>query len=455
MSPSGKASAFGADIRGFESLHPSQIKQRPLWSLFYSQSLDEKLQFDDYLLMFTNCPNEGILYLNQSKGYVLEIINNMWRRKVRTLLTVFGIAIGILALVVMGSMAEKLNLQAEGGVNYYQDKIQVSSDTSSMLPAPLRISTSDEIAKISGVEYVSPIIRTPLEKSTSAFSIGNDPTITAIDQNAYKHGKYYLSIYVGRQLSNDDTGKAIVGYDLVTKLGADLGRNITIRGRQFEVIGIWEKTYSDTDTSVSVSLKDGQSIIYDDLPEIVKSNIRPSDISTGFVVYSTSGTDPNELASLIQKTIPGTVALGPKQFQDQTMDSVNMVNSIIYAVAIVSLIVGSLSIINTMTMSVGERTKEIGVKKAIGAKTGAILREYMLEAGVIGLIGGVVGVIIGIVASNVLNIVMKATGDELFLVTPRLVIGSIIFSIVLGIIAGFMPAMYATRISIVKALREG
>lgn len=379
----------------------------------------------------------------------------MWRRKMRTLLTVFGIAIGVLALVVMGSMAEKLNTQAEEGVKYYQDKIQVSSDTSSMLPAPLKITTSDEISQISGVDYVSPVISTPLEKNTSAFSVGTESTITAIDQNEYKHGKYSLSIYVGRRLTNDDTGKAIVGYDLVKKLGADLGRDITIRGKQFEVIGIWEKTYSNTDKSVSVSLKDGQSIIYEDLPEIIKSNIAPSDIATGFVIYATAGTDPNELAKTIQETIPGTVALGPKQFQEQTMSSVATINTIIYGVAIVSLIVGSLSVINTMTMSVSERTKEIGVKKAIGAKTSTILWEYMLEAGVMGFIGGMVGVIFGLITSNVLNSAMAATGDELFLITPRLIIGSIIFSIALGVIAGFLPAMHATRISIVKALREG
>jgi len=373
----------------------------------------------------------------------LEIILNMWRRKMRTLLTIFGIAIGISALVVMGSMAEKLNMQAAEGVKYYENKVQVSSDTSSMLPAPLKISTADEIAKIQGVEYVSPVISTPLEKKSSSFSLGYEASITAIDQNADKHGNSYLKIYVGRRLTNDDTGKAIVGYDLVKKLSADLGRDITIRGKTFEVIGIWEKTFSTTDTSVSVSLKDGQSIIYDDLPAIIKSNISPADIAT----------DPDKLATVIQKNITGTVALGPKQFQDQVMSSVSTINSIIYGVAIVSLFVGSLSIINTMTMSVSERTKEIGVKKAIGAKTVVILREYMLEAAVIGLMGGIVGVVFGVIVSSVLNSAMEASGGNLFLVTPRLVIWSIIFSVVLGSIAGFMPAIHATRISIVKALR--
>ena len=383
----------------------------------------------------------------------MEIILNMWRRKMRTLLTIFGIAIGISALVVMGSMAEKLNMQAAEGVKYYENKVQVSSDTSSMLPAPLKISTADEIAKIQGVEYVSPVISTPLEKKSSSFSLGYEASITAIDQNADKHGNSYLKIYVGRRLTNDDTGKAIVGYDLVKKLSADLGRDITIRGKTFEVIGIWEKTFSTTDTSVSVSLKDGQSIIYDDLPAIIKSNISPADIATGFVVYPKSGTDTDKLATVIQKNITGTVALGPKQFQDQVMSSVSTINSIIYGVAIVSLFVGSLSIINTMTMSVSERTKEIGVKKAIGAKTVVILREYMLEAAVIGLMGGIVGVVFGVIVSSVLNSAMEASGGNLFLVTPRLVIWSIIFSVVLGSIAGFMPAIHATRISIVKALR--
>lgn len=384
----------------------------------------------------------------------MEVIYNMWRRKTRTLLTVFGIAIGVMALVVMGSMAEKLNLLIENGIRSHQDKVQVTSSSTEMSFAPMEISTREQIASIKGVEFVSPIIYYTLESNSNMFGLGVEESITAYDQNADQYGSYSPTIYVGRKLTNDETGKAVVGYDLAKKLGAELDKNITVKGKKFEVVGIWQKSFSTSDATITVSLLDGQSIIYDDLPTIIKSTSQPSDIVTSFEVYPVSGTDPDALATKIQNTIPGVAAVGPKQFKEQYVSSSGMINSIIYGIAIISLIVGSLSIINTMMMSVGERTREIGIKKAIGAKTVMVLREYVAEAIAIGFIGGVVGVILGFVIVNSLNNVMEASGDGLFLFTPLVAFWSIIFSIVLGIIAGFMPAIHATRINIVKALGE-
>lgn len=369
-------------------------------------------------------------------------------------MTVFGIAIGIIALVVIGSMAEKLNLLVDGGIRYYQDKVQITSNSTGMPFAPMKISTRDQIAGIKGVKFVSPIIYSVLESNSTKFGIGPTESMTASDQNGDQYGSYLPQIYVGRRLMNDDTGKAIVGYDLVKKLGAELGKSITVKGKQFEVVGIWQKTFSASDASISVSLSDGQAIIYDDLPTILKSVSEPSDIVTGFEVYSTSGTDPNVLATEIQNTVPGVLATGPRQFKEQYVSSLGTINSIIYGIAIISLIVGSLSIVNTMTMSIGERTREIGIKKAIGAKTNTILREYVIESGVLGFIGGMVGVVLGFVIVNILNGAMEASGDQLFLITPRVVFLPLVFSIILGAIAGFAPAVHATRIDIVKALEE-
>jgi putative ABC transport system permease protein len=108
-----------------------------------------------------------------------------------------------------------------------------------------------------------------------------------------------------------------------------------------------------------------------------------------------------------------------------------------------------------MTMSVSERTKEIGIKKAVGAKTGTILSEYLTEAGIIGFLGGLLGIGVGALIVNAINTAMENSGkDVLFLITPRLMVVAMVFSVVLGVVAGVFPAVHATRISIVKALRE-
>ncbi|MCX6728694.1 MAG: ABC transporter permease [Candidatus Saccharibacteria bacterium] len=385
---------------------------------------------------------------------MIEIIKNMWRRKMRTILTIFGIAIGILALVVMGSMAEKLNLLVDGGVKYYQDKVQITSGTMGMSLVPLKLDTKAEIEKIDGVGYVSPIIYTTLEKDSSAVSFGPPASITAGDMNAIKYESFKMSLASGRRLTNDDKGKIVIGYDLVKKLDAKVGEKVKIRGNKYEVVGIWDKTFTAPDTSVSMVLSDGQQVVYNDLPPIIKSSVKPSDIVSGFVAYPKKGADPNVLAIRIQKQVEGITATGPKQFQEQVVNSVKMFNSIIYGIAIISLLVGSLSIINTMTMSVSERTKEIGIKKAVGAKTSSILGEYLTEAGIIGLIGGLVGIGLGALIVNAINTAMEKNGDKLFLLTPRLALGALAFAIVLGVIAGIIPAVHATKIDIVKSLRE-
>lgn len=386
---------------------------------------------------------------------MFEIIKNMFRRKLRTLLTIFGITIGILALVVMGAMAEKMQLLVDGGVKYYQDKVQVMADSSGYALLPLKMSQKEAISKVEGVEYVASMVYTTLKKEADTVSFGPPASITGGDQEASKYETFKLTLSKGRNLASGDRGKVVLGYDLVKKLNAELNKDVEIRGKKFQVVGIYDKTFTAPDTSAEISLEDGQQVVYEELPALVRESVKPAEIVSGFIVYPKKGVDANALAERIQKEVPGVKSTGPKQFQEQVVNAVKMFNSIIYGIAIASLVVGSLSIINTMTMSVSERTKEIGIKKAVGAKTSAILTEYLTEAGIIGFLGGLLGVGLGALIVNILNAAMEQSGrDMLFLLTPRLIIVSIVFSVVLGIIAGVFPAVHATRISVVKALRE-
>jgi putative ABC transport system permease protein len=160
------------------------------------------------------------------------------------------------------------------------------------------------------------------------------------------------------------------------------------------------------------------------------------------------------LADKITKEVPTVKGMGPKVFKDQIEAATKVLNQILYGIAAISLLVGSLSVINTMTMSISERTKEIGIKKAVGAKTKNILFEYLTEAGFIGFFGGLIGLGIGAFIVTSINAALAIKGDKLFLLTPRLAIGAVVFSVILGIVAGIFPAVHATRISIVKSLRE-
>jgi putative ABC transport system permease protein len=378
----------------------------------------------------------------------------MWRRKTRTILTIFGIAVGILALVVMGAMAEKLNLLVDGGTDYYKDKVTVSAKGNSFSITPMPLSKIEEIKKISGVKAVFGEAYATLNKDLSAVSFGPPASIDSLQSGYEKYETFKLTISRGRKLNESDSKKVVLGSDLVKKLNADIGKTIKIRGIDFEVVGIYEKTFSTPDTAVMVPFSDGQIIMYSDQPEIIRSNLKASDMVYDFVVYPTKGTNPDELALLIQSKIPEVTAVGPKAFNDNIASSVGMFTSMIYGIALISLLVGTLSIINTMTMSISERTKEIGIKKALGAKNRDIMIEYLTEAGIIGFFGGLIGLGFGSLFVFIINSYMEQTGDKIFLLTPKLLIGAMIFSVAVGIIAGIYPALYAVKISIVKSLRE-
>jgi putative ABC transport system permease protein len=386
---------------------------------------------------------------------MFEILKNMFRRKVRTILTICGIAIGILALVVMGAMAEKIQLLVDGGVKYYGDKVIVSSAEGGLFGgAPMTNDQAKPLEKVEGVNVVSATVSTTLNKEMNTVNFGPPASIQASDNKGRDLESFKITMSKGRDLKDDDKGKVVVGADLVKKLDAEVGKEVEIRGKKFEVVGIMEKTLTAPDSSIAMPMSDAQQIVYDDLPDIVKRQVKPSDIVSSFVVYPKSGVNPNDLAEKISKEVPTVKGMGPKVFKDQIEAATKVLNQILYGIAAISLMVGSLSVINTMTMSISERTKEIGIKKAVGAKTGNILFEYLTEAGFIGLFGGLIGLGVGGFIVTSINAAMAVKGDKLFLLTPRLMIGAVVFSVVLGIVAGIFPAVHATRISIVKSLRE-
>ena len=121
--------------------------------------------------------------------------------------------------------------------------------------------------------------------------------------------------------------------------------------------------------------------------------------------------------------------------------------------AVLAAIIGGLSVMNTMLMSVSERTKEFGLLKALGAERKNILFMTMGEAALMGVIGGISGIVAGGIITNLLNKSFEAQGTALFSITPRLVVIGLLFAISLGIICGTYPAYRATKMSPMEALR--
>ncbi|MFA5197502.1 MAG: ABC transporter permease [Patescibacteria group bacterium] len=385
---------------------------------------------------------------------MVEILKNMFRRKTRTILTISGITIGIFAFVVMGSMAEKINLLVSGGTKYYKDKVIVSDKSgNAFMGAPLSIEKVKDIEKVEGVQVVQSDVTVMLE-DLGTVNFGVPPMIIGSDNKGASLESFKVEIVKGKELKPDDYGKVQIGSDLVKKLNAGVGKKIKIKGKEFEVKGIMGKTLTAPDNEVFMTLRDAQEIYHDTLPQVIQSQVKPELLVTDFTVYAKKGVDPNELAKKISKEVAGVKGEGPKAFQDQVASATGILNSILFGIAAISLLVGGLSIINTMTMSIAERTKEIGIKKAVGAKTRNIMTEYLTEAGLIGFFGGVIGWALGAATVVLINNAMEASGNVIFLLTTRISVFAIAFAVILGVLAGIYPAYHAVRINIVKALRE-
>lgn len=384
----------------------------------------------------------------------MRTLRNIFRRRMRATLTIGGIAIGVFALVVMGSMAEKITLLVEGGTRYYQDKVTVTDESSdTFIQGPMSVNRIPSIERVEGVARASANVSMLLEETMSAVSFGPPPSIAGTDFRGEHLESFKITYSAGRALGPADRGKVTVGADLVRKLGAEVGGWVKARGKRFQVVGIIDKTLTAPDSAVIMTLEDAQDLYHETLPAVVQSQVRPDTLATSITVYVDPGQDPEVVAKRIRGRVDGVEATGPSEFQEQIASATQIFTNIIFGIALISLLVGGLSVVNTMTMSVAERTREVGIRKAIGASDLQIVVQFVTEAAAIGLMGGGTGLLLGWLFTLPANAAGEASGTPLFLLTPRLAIGSVVFALVLGIVSGLYPAIHAARLNPVVALR--
>ncbi len=190
------------------------------------------------------------------------------------------------------------------------------------------------------------------------------------------------------------------------------------------------------------------------LPPALRGFIQDGVLTNFIEVFGSDATDLDDLARRISDEVPGVKAQPPSELVRQFQSFAAIFSAITIGSALLALVVGGLSVINTMIMAVTERVREIGLKKAVGAHTGHILREYLLEASVIGLVGGTVGVVLGWALTTGINAATAGSNLSLFLLTPRLAALAFLFAAGLGAAAGFLPALRAGRLDPVRALRS-
>jgi putative ABC transport system permease protein len=384
-----------------------------------------------------------------------EAIHNILRRPLRTFLTILGIVIGVFALTVMGALAEKLNVLVDGGDEYFRTRIFVFDEgAASGFQAASRPITRDIVERIEaldGVDRATPVLQMLLDpEAVGGFDIPE--LVTGIEPATWYDPSVELRLDAGRLLDDEDRGVAVIGADLAEHYGVRLGGRLTVRDREFEVIGVLERTLTFPDKIAYVALRDAQEIYVESVPQAL--DYRTDELATQIEVFPDDLAQADAIAAAIEDRVPQVRAVTPQQVADQIGQASVVLNLIIVGASVNSVIVGGHSVINTMVITVSERVREIGINKAVGARTGAILREFVVEATLLGAIGGLIGLGLGWLLVTVLNAQTAGTGTSVFLVTPILLVRSFLFATILGALAGIYPALRAARLDPVTALRS-
>ena len=392
----------------------------------------------------------------------MNLLRNLTRRKLRTALTVIGIAVGIWALVVMAALATKLSALVESSSTYFRDKVVVTDAASTpfsrvLALAPFTTDVVQQIEQVPGVAVAVPRVLLPMNPDDPGNAFQLPALIVGYTEGADRgHETFPMRVAQGRATSPGDEGQQVVflGSDLAREFDKTPGDTFEIRGIEFTVVGIGEPRLTSFDTSAVIPLTEAQAMLHREAPIVAGGTLDPGQLTSMVIVYPDEGIETGLLAQRIERNIPKVRAGTSTDFDDQFGSTLAIFNTIILSVALISVVIGGLSVINTMTISVAERTREIGIKRAIGASRARIMRELLSEAAVIGLIGGLLGLASGAAFIYGANAIGQASGTVLFQLTPGIAILAVAFSTVLGTVAGALPAWNASGLDPIEALRN-
>jgi putative ABC transport system permease protein len=258
----------------------------------------------------------------------------------------------------------------------------------------------------------------------------------------------------------------ILGKVIADSLEVSVGSSVTLDDIQaFEVIGIFETGNTLQDRGCYVALEEAQSL----------SN--QGEAITSILVKVTDPNDVGTVQTTLTSLIPDIRLVTPTAMIQQISNMLNTIRMFLFSIGIVALMAGSFGVINTMTTSISERTREIGTLKAIGAKDTKILKIFMSEALILGVIGGTIGVSTGIIISILLPLLsgglsgislpglggglggrMSGGGQGGIFITPAILPSNILLcfslGLVVGVLAGLYPSWRAARMKPVEALRH-
>ena len=374
-------------------------------------------------------------------------VSSILSTKLRSFLTMLGIIIGVMSITVLVSIVQSTTDNVSDTLSQLGGNV-ISATITSRRSNKIKTSDLKTLENNPAIQSVSPI----LSGSATAKASGNSSSITLKGITEEYETIQNISTQKGRQILEVDNDNRLQVCMIGVTAAKDLfghtnveGETIRISGRNFKIIGVLEEDGSSQRDS-------NDSVIY--IPFTTAQRVMKNSTISSFYVSATSEGMLNMAESavdsfLLEKTgdEDSYSITNQSDIASSVSDVTNSMTYMIGGIAGISLLVGGIGIMNIMLVSVTERTKEIGIKKAIGAKKRDILAQFMIESTVLSCMGGVIGILLSILTIFGMN---QVTSSD-YTLSMGISVIALVFSAILGIVFGLYPANKAARLKPVEA----
>ena len=395
--------------------------------------------------------------LKQSLRMAIKSISG---NKLRAFLTMLGIIIGVMALVILVSLVN-------GATSTVTDTI------SSLGTNLLTVTVSDDkgqpisLSDLAGFSETDGVGQTAAWQSESAVGKygSNAETVQLYGTTAAYYNIQGLNMLLGRYIKsadvenasnicviNENAAQELIGYSDC------IGEEISLNGIKFKVVGVLE----DNDDSLTAVFSSSSLAVYIPYTSLVRLSSSVSSKITSFYVSAETGGTTAEAESAMYSILYERFAQDEDAFEietqdalEDTMSSVTSILAILLGgIAGISLIVGGIGIMNIMLVTVTERTREIGIRKAIGASRGVILQQFLLESVVLCMLGCAIGIFLSWGTLRIISVVV-ASLDLTFRMNGAVVLIAVLFCFIIGVGFGLYPANKAAKMKPIDALHYG